>query len=40
MISRYTMLDFILQSVNNTLEYVSRHPFSEGIPKREVAIKS
>ena len=34
------MLDFILQSINNTLEYVMNpYTFSKGIPKTEVAIK-
>ena len=34
------MLDFILQSTDNTLEYVMNpYTFSEGIPETEVAIK-
>ena len=34
------MLDFILQSINNALEYVMNpYTFSKGKPKMEVAIK-
>ena len=34
------MLDFLLQSVNNTFEYVMNpYAFSKGIPKTEIAIK-
>ena len=34
------MLDFILSSIDNTLEYVMNpYTFSKGIPKTQVAIK-
>ena len=34
------MFHFILQSIDNTLEYVMNpYTFSKGIPKTEVAIK-